>query len=185
MTPKFFRSQSAFRKWLETHHDKESELVVGFYRASSGRGGITYKEALDEALCFGWIDGVRRTIDAASYSIRFTPRRRNSYWSAVNTARFRELMKLGVVAPPGRKAFEARDANVTAKYSFERDSAKLDPVMEKAFRANKKAWTFFNDQPPFYRRTLTWWVVSAKKPETRTKRLQALISACESERRIL
>ena len=184
MTPKFFRTQAAFRKWLEQHHDKESELFVGFYNVASGRGGLTYRQALDEALCFGWIDGVRRNLDADSYTNRFTPRKAKSYWSEVNTKRFRELAELGLVAEPGQKAFDARDAAKTKQYSFEREAAVFDAALEKRFRANEKAWTFFEAQPPSYRKVITWWVVSAKKEETRAARLAKLIEASAAGKRL-
>lgn len=179
MKPEFFESQKAFRKWLEKNHAKAKELLVGLYRTGSGRGGLTYKQALDEALCFGWIDGVRKGLDEESYSIRFTPRKAKSYWSAVNTKRFLELQQLGVVAPAGQSAFDARDAAATAKYSFERETVSFEAAMEKQFRANKKAWTFFEAQPPYYKRVATWFVVGAKKEETRARRLEQLI-ACSA-----
>lgn len=184
MSAKFFKSQADFRKWLEKHHDKETELFVGFYNVASGRGGLTYKQAVDEALCFGWIDGVRRNLDADSYTNRFTPRKAKSYWSAINTKRFHELDAMGMIAEPGRKAFDARDAAKTQQYSFERETAKFDAAMEKQFRANKKAWAFFKAQPPGYRRLMTHWVTSAKKEETRASRLQKLIDTSAAGERI-
>jgi uncharacterized protein YdeI (YjbR/CyaY-like superfamily) len=184
VTAQFFRSQAAFRKWLEKHHDKEKELIVGFYNVASGRGGLTYKQALDEALCFGWIDGVRRNLDADSYTNRFTPRKAKSYWSEINTKRFHELAELGRVAEPGQKAFDARDPAKTKEYSFERERAVFDAALEKRFRANKQAWAFFEAQPPGYRRMITWWVVSAKKEETRASRLEKLIAASEAGKRL-
>jgi uncharacterized protein YdeI (YjbR/CyaY-like superfamily) len=183
--PLFFKSQAEFRKWLEKNHDKATELFLGLYHLRSGRGGITYKEAVDEALCFGWIDGVLRNIDEDSYMQRFTPRKKKSYWSAVNTKRFHELQKLGRVAEPGLRAFEARDASETQKYSFERETAAVfSPEFEKQFRANKKAWAFFEAQPPGYRRQMTFRVMSAKKEETRASRLRKLIEASEAGTRL-
>jgi len=184
MNVEHFASQKAFRKWLEKNHATATELWVGFYRADSGRGGLTYKEALDEALCFGWIDGVRKKVDEESYTNRFTPRKAKSYWSAVNTKRFRELQELGVIAPQGQKTFDARDAATTAKYSFERETASFDAGSEKKFRANKKAWQFFEAQPPYYRRVATWFVVGAKREETRARRLEQLIECSAKGERL-
>ena len=174
MTPRFFRSREAFRAWLEKHHATDPELWVGFHRKASGKSGLTYPESVDEALCFGWIDGVKKRVDEASYMHRFTPRKRDSYWSAVNTKRFEQLVKSGVVAPPGLEAFERRDPKKTEQYSFERKSAAFDPVVERAFKANARAWTFFRAQPPGYQRILTFWVMSAKQESTRLRRLDML-----------
>ena len=175
MSPRFFRSRTAFRAWLESHHASVSELWVGFYNKASGKGGLTYPEAVDEALCFGWIDGVKKRIDEASYVHRFSPRTRSSYWSAVNTKRFNQLVTLGAVAPPGLEVFERRDQKKTEKYSFERKNAAFDPVVERAFKANASAWAFFCAQPPGYQRVLTFFVMSAKQEQTRLRRLAVLI----------
>jgi len=174
VAPRFFRSRDAFRAWLEKHHATHPELWVGFYKKASGKGGLTYPESVDEALCFGWIDGVKKRVDEASYMHRFTPRTRDSYWSAVNTRRFRQLVKSGVVAPPGLAAFERRDRKKTRQYSFERKSPAFDPAMERAFKANAVAWTFFRAQPPGYQRLLTFWIMSAKQEATRLRRLDML-----------
>ncbi len=185
MSPQPFESQQAFRKWLEKNHDKVTELFVRLYRKDSGRGGLTYKEALDEALCFGWIDGVRKRLDDESFSQRFTPRKKKSYWSAVNTKRFEELHALGHVAPPGQAAFDARDASETQRYSFEREKAEVfSPELEAMFRAKKKAWKFFEEQPPGYRRLNTFRVMSAKQEATRVKRLEQLIEASAAGKRL-
>ena len=175
MAPRFFRSGAAFRAWLERHHGSVSELWVGFYNKASGKGGLTYPEAVDAALSFGWIDGVKKRVDETSYMHRFTPRTRGSYWSAVNTKRFGQLLESGVVAPAGREAFERRDRKVTEKYSFERKNAAFDAVAQRAFKANAKAWTFFCAQPSGYQRLLTFWVMSAKQEETRLRRLAVLV----------
>jgi len=180
----FFRSQSAFRRWLEKHHGEARELWVGFFRKESGKGGITYPEALDEALCFGWIDGLRKRVDEASYAIRFTPRKADSIWSAVNIKRVDELTKLGRMKAPGLAAFKSRDVQKAQRYSYERNNCKLDPAHEKLFKANAKAWEFFRAQAPGYQRTATWWVVSAKKEETRLKHLATLIQDSENGRKI-
>jgi uncharacterized protein YdeI (YjbR/CyaY-like superfamily) len=172
----FFAAPTGFRAWLATHHDRSRELWVGFYKKSSGEPSITWPEAVDEALCFGWIDGVRKRIDDVSYAIRFTPRKPRSSWSAVNVDRVAELTRLGRMHPAGLAAFARRAADRTGIYSYEqRKAAVLDPAAEAAFRANTKAWEFFQAQAPWYRRTAIWWVVSAKKEETRRTRLAQLI----------
>ncbi len=172
---RFFSSQSAFGRWLENNHNQVRELWVGFYKKESGKGGITYREALDEALCFGWIDGLRKAVDDSSYTIRFTPRQADSIWSEINTKRVNELTKLGRLQKPGLVAFEARDREKSRQYSYERNNCKLEAEHEKKFKANLRAWEFFRGQAPWYRRTTTWWVVSAKREETRLKRLATLI----------
>lgn len=184
MKVEHFKSPAEFRRWLAKHHAAAVELWVGFYRKDSGKGGITYQEALDEALCFGWIDGLKKRIDEASYTHRFTPRKARSIWSTVNTRRVEELRKLGRMAPPGLKAFAAREANRTGIYSFENRPRQLDGAYEKKFKANKPAWEFFQAQPPGYRRTAIWWVVSAKQEETRLRRLGRLIQDSAHGRRI-
>jgi uncharacterized protein YdeI (YjbR/CyaY-like superfamily) len=173
--PTFFRSQSELRRWLEAHHDTARELWVGFYKKHAKREGITYAEAVDEALCFGWIDGVRKSVDDSSYMNRFTPRKPRSIWSAVNIKRVGELAERGRMRPPGLAAFAARDEARSRVYAYEQRSQGLGPEYEREFRANERAWTFFEAQPPWYRRTSAWWVVSAKKEETRRRRLAALI----------
>ena len=175
MTPRYFKSGAEFRRWLDKHHDAARELWVGFYNKASGKGGLTYPEAVDEALCFGWIDGVKKRVDESSYVHRFTPRTRDSYWSAVNTKRLGQLLESGVVAPAGREAFERRDRKKTEKYSFERKNPAFDAAIERAFKANANAWTFFCAQPPGYQRLLTFWVMSAKQEETRLRRLAVLV----------
>jgi uncharacterized protein YdeI (YjbR/CyaY-like superfamily) len=183
--PKFFATPEKFRAWLEKNHASEKELLVGFYKRDSGKPSITWPESVDEALCVGWIDGIRRTIDDVSYTIRFTPRTLKSKWSAVNIKRVGELTKLGRMKPAGLAVFEKRDASQSEGYSYERKEAQLDAAMEKKFRANKAAWTFWEKQPPYYRRTLSWWVISAKREETRAKRLEQLIAASAEGRRII
>jgi len=157
---------------------------VGFYRKDSGKGGITYKQALDEALCFGWIDGVRRRLDEEAYVQRFTPRTAKSYWSAINIARATELKKTGRMHAAGAAAFDRRDKGTAARYSFERQAAQLEPGAEEAFRANRKAWEFFQANAPWYRRVAIHWVTSAKKEETRQRRLETLIRDSAAGRRI-
>jgi uncharacterized protein YdeI (YjbR/CyaY-like superfamily) len=173
--PRFFRSPSEFRRWLAAHHGDTPELLVGFHRKGTGRGGITYHEALDEALCFGWIDGLTRSLDDGRYTIRFTPRRPNSNWSAVNVKRAQQLIELGRMEPPGLAAFERRDRSEAARFSYETRRG-LGESEEQVFRRHPEAWAFFEAQPPSYRRTIGWWVVSAKREETRRRRLDALIA---------
>jgi len=173
--PIFFKTQSAFRAWLEKNHATKKELLVGFYKKSSGRPSITWPEAVDEALCFGWIDGVRKSIDEARYTIRFTPRTARSVWSAVNIKRAKELKKQGLMHPAGIAAFARRSEEQSRIYSYERKRAALDPAFEQRFRANKRAWAFFESQPPSYKKAAVWWVVSAKREETKLRRLDALI----------
>jgi len=182
--PTFFESPDAFRKWLEKNHDKVDELLVGFYKRGSGRPSITWPESVDQALCFGWIDGVRRRVDDAIYTIRFTPRRKGSVWSAVNIRRATELQKGGLMHDDGSRAFEARNEEKSRIYSYERATAAFNPQQEKQFRANKKAWKFFNEQPPGYRRLAMHYVVSAKQEETRARRLATVIDESAHQRRL-
>jgi uncharacterized protein YdeI (YjbR/CyaY-like superfamily) len=176
MHPKFFKSSSDFRNWLQARHKKDRELWVGFYKKDSGKPSLTYSEAVDESLCYGWIDGVRKSIDADAYKIRFTPRKQRSKWSAVNIRRVRQLVDSGRMCPAGWKAFQGAEDHSRA-YSYEqRDTAKLPATDERKFRANTKAWAFFKIQPPWYRRTSTFWVISAKREETQQKRLAILIA---------
>jgi uncharacterized protein YdeI (YjbR/CyaY-like superfamily) len=184
MKPTFFASPAAFRKWLEKNHASATELLVGYYKKDSGKPSMTWPESVDQALCFGWIDGVRGRIDDVSYSIRFTPRKSISNWSAINIARVAELTKLGQMAPAGLRAFKQRRDDKSAIYAYENAVRTLDPADEKKFRADKKAWKFFNAQPPGYRRLSIYWVTSAKREETRVRRLATLIEDSANERRL-
>ncbi|HUJ12631.1 MAG TPA: YdeI/OmpD-associated family protein [Thermoanaerobaculia bacterium] len=184
MKPRFFETAAAFRVWLENCHDQVDELIVGFYKRGSGRPSITWPQSVDVALCFGWIDGVRRRVDEETYTIRFTPRRAGSIWSAVNIRRVKELIEKGAMHPAGLQAFETRDEARANLYSYERATAKLSEADEKRFRSKKKAWKFFSEQPPSYRRVATHWVVSAKQEATRAKRLEKLIAASAQQKRI-
>jgi len=177
LKPSFFNSQSEFRRWLEKNHAKETELLVGFYKKGTGKASLTYPEALDEALCFGWIDGVRRSFGDDSYTIRFTPRKAKSIWSNVNVRHVERLKKEGRMAPAGLKAYELKDPKKTGIYAFENRPRELSPAYEKKFRANKKAWEFFEKQPPGYKRLMTYRVMEAKQEETRQRRLAQLIEA--------
>jgi uncharacterized protein YdeI (YjbR/CyaY-like superfamily) len=184
MKVEFFRDSPHFQAWLKIEGKNRTELWVGFYKKKSGKASITYREALDEALCFGWIDGVRKSISADAYTIRFTPRKPKSQWSAINIKRVQELAHSGRMQPAGLKAFEGATEQ-PRKYSYEqRNRAQFPALDEKLFRANHKAWEFFQSQPPWYRRTATFWVISAKKEETRQRRLATLIADSERSKSI-
>jgi uncharacterized protein YdeI (YjbR/CyaY-like superfamily) len=185
MEPTFFESQAKFRQWLKKHHDSVDELWIGFYKKASGKGGITYKEALDEALCYGWIDGVKKRLDDDAFVQRFTPRQAKSHWSLVNINRVGELTKLGVMMSPGAVAFERRTTKNTGKFSYENRPRELSPEHEARFRKNKKAWAFFESLAPSYRRTSIWYVVSAVREETQLKRLDTLIDHCAAGKKMV
>jgi uncharacterized protein YdeI (YjbR/CyaY-like superfamily) len=183
--PLFFAKPAAFRTWLEKHHQTTPEQWVGFYRKGSGRPSITWPEAVDEALCFGWIDGLRKAIDTESYKIRFTPRRPTSNWSAINIARLKALIGEGRVRPAGITAFQRRLPAKSGVYSYEnRKSARLSNAATKLFRAEKTAWKFFQQQPESYRQTAIWWARSAKRASTQENRLQWLIATSKAGRRV-
>jgi uncharacterized protein YdeI (YjbR/CyaY-like superfamily) len=182
--PRFFRTHAEWRRWLERNHDRASEVWVGFYKKASGRKGIVYEEALDEALAFGWIDGVRKGLDEERSMIRFTPRRPKSNWSVKNIRRVRELTELGQMAPPGLAAFERRDPSGSGAYSFEQTDPRFDRDTRRRFQRNRKAWEFWEAQPPGYRKAATWWVISAKREETRLRRLEKLIEDSAADRRL-
>jgi uncharacterized protein YdeI (YjbR/CyaY-like superfamily) len=184
MKPKFFKSPSDFRKWLKAHHAAATELQVGFYKKDSGKPSITWPQSVDEALCFGWIDGIRKRIDAVSYTIRFTPRKSRSTWSAVNVKRANELLEQGLMQTAGLKAFEARQENRSGIYSYEQRSPELPDQYEKILKKNSAAAKFFQAQAPSYRKAANWWVLSAKLEETRRKRLDKLIHHSERQERI-
>jgi uncharacterized protein YdeI (YjbR/CyaY-like superfamily) len=184
MDVSFFPTAGDLRIWFEKHHDTADQLWIGYYKQASGRPSVTYRESVDEALCFGWIDGIRRSLDAASYANRFTPRRRRSNWSYVNIQRVGELIEAGRMKPAGLKAFQERDQARSQQYSFENRPATLDEVFESTFRANGRAWEFFLTQAPWYRRTSIFWIMSAKKAETRQRRLMILIKDSEKARRL-
>jgi len=181
--PTFFRSAAEWRRWLEKNHAKAGEKIVGFHKVGSGNTGITYKQALDEALCFGWIDGVRRGGEL-TWHIRFTPRRPKSIWSQVNIRRIEELKAEGRLHPAGHAAYESRDPRRQNRYSFENRDVAFTPEQEHAFRTHTKAWEYFSAMPPSYRRPATWWVVSAKREETRARRLAMLIEDSAAGRKI-
>jgi uncharacterized protein YdeI (YjbR/CyaY-like superfamily) len=182
--PRFFRTQAEWRRWLEANHATATEQVIGFHKAGSGRTGMTRAEAVDEALCFGWIDGLVRGIDADTWTVRFSPRQKRSIWSAVNIARVEALKAAGRMMPAGLAAYEGRDPKLQKRYSFENRDVALDPAYEARFKANPAAWAWFAAKPLSYRRPATWWVMSAVKPETREKRLATLIADSEAGRPI-
>lgn len=177
MKPKFFSTQQQFRDWLERNHDSTTELLVGFHKKDSGKKSITYAEALDEALCFGWIDGVRKRFDETSYTIRFTPRKPRSIWSLINVNHVERLTKAGRMHASGLEAYAKRDPKRTGIYAFENRPKVLAPEYEQAIRRNKKAWEFFEKLPPSHKRVIIFWVMSAKKEETQLKRLKQLIES--------
>lgn len=182
MDPTFFPTPTDFRAWLVANHATESELLVGFYKKATGRPSITWPESVDQALCYGWIDGIRRRIDDESYSIRFTPRKRGSNWSLVNVRRVWELIELELMEPAGLAAFEARDPAKAGEYSYENRPPGLDEPYETQLRANAAAWDYWEAQPAHYRRGTAHWVMSAKREETRQKRLATLIADSEAGR---
>jgi uncharacterized protein YdeI (YjbR/CyaY-like superfamily) len=183
MKPRFFKTRADLRAWFERNQERASELWVGFHKKGSGKPSITWPESVDEALCFGWIDGIRKRLDADSYTNRFTPRKPTSTWSAINVKRARELIDLGVMRPKGLAAFEAREENRTGIYSYEQRPPELPPEYERKLRSNARAWTFWRSVAPSYRKAATWWVISAKREETRDRRLTTLMeSSARSER---
>jgi uncharacterized protein YdeI (YjbR/CyaY-like superfamily) len=184
MTPRFFASAASFRAWLSQHHDRKTELLVGFYKKGSKRAGLSYAGALDEALAFGWIDGVRRGLDAERYTIRFTPRKARSIWSNINIRHVKRLIAEGRMHAAGLRAYEARTAERSGVYSFEREAMAFDAAAKKTFAANVRAKAFFDAQPPGYRRVITFWVMSAKQADTRARRLAHLIDKSARGERI-
>ena len=182
--PRFFKTGAEFGAWLDTNHAKATELVVGFRKVGSGKPSLTYREALDEALAIGWIDGVRKNFDEDSYTIRFSPRKPKSIWSNVNMKRVAELEAAGRMKPEGRAVFERRDAKRSGVYSYERERAAFGPTETQALNANKKARVFFETQAPSYQRTATFWVMSGKKDETRARRMKTLIECSQKGERV-
>lgn len=180
----YFRSAGELRNWFAKHHASETELWVGYYKKDSGKPSVTWPESVDEALCVGWIDGIRKSVDEERYTIRFTPRRRTSIWSSVNIKRAGELIRDGLMQAPGLEAFEARRENKSGIYSYEQRSTDLPEPYLTQLKNNKKAWTFFRLQSPGYRKMMMWWIVSAKKEETRLSRLRKLIHESAAGRRI-
>ncbi len=180
MKPVFFATQEEFRKWLEKNHQKEKELLVGFYKVKSGKPSMTWPQSVDQALCFGWIDAVRKSIDADSYQIRFTKRKPTSIWSAINIKKVEVLTSKGLMKPAGLACFEKRTENRSKIYAYENEEVALSPEFEKQFKAHKKAWKYFQSLAPSYRKTSTKWVMSARQESTKLKRLNELITDSDS-----
>ena len=181
---RFFATSEQFREWLAANHETAAELIVGYHRKGTGKPSMTWPESVDEALCFGWIDGIRRSIDETSYSIRFTPRRKGSVWSAVNISRVKALTEEGRMHPNGLAAFSPVVEGKAKTYSYQLLAAELDEASKTLFQKNTRAWTFFQKQPPGYRKLISWWVTSAKKVETRRTRLEKLIAASAEGKRL-
>jgi uncharacterized protein YdeI (YjbR/CyaY-like superfamily) len=179
MNPEYFQNQNEFRKWLEKNHKKESEIIVGYYKVGTGKASMTWSESVDQAICFGWIDGIRRSIDNERYSIRFTPRKHSSNWSNVNIKKVEELKKKGLMKESGLEVYNNRKDSKSGIYSFENEITKLDDYYESIFKANKIAWDFFVKQAPSYQKTRSHWIMSAKQETTKITRLHKLIMASE------
>jgi uncharacterized protein YdeI (YjbR/CyaY-like superfamily) len=185
MSATFFETQEKYREWLEKNYQKETELLVGFWKVGTKKPSMSWSQSVDQALCFGWIDGVRKSIDEESYSIRFTPRKPTSIWSSINIKKVEELTKAGLMTSEGKKAFELRKEEKSAIYSHEKEPAVLDPEFEKQFKANKKAWEFFSNQAPSYKKVMLHWIMTAKQEKTRLSRLEKTIGESESGKRVL
>lgn len=184
MAPIFFKDYKEFRNWLEINHSKEAEIWVGYYKVKTGRPSMTWSESVDQAICYGWIDGLRKSLGKESYCIRFTPRRRNSNWSAVNINKEIELTEAGLMKEAGIKAYELRKENKSMMYSYDQKPTKLSKEFITLFKKNKKAWDFFEMQAPSYKKRIIYWITSAKKEETRKSRLQKTINESIHKRRV-
>jgi len=184
MIPIFFSNQQEFRKWLAKNHKKETELIVGYYKVGTGKPSMTWSQSVDQAICFGWIDGVRRSLGEESYCIRFTPRRTTSNWSAVNIKKVEELTKQGLMQPAGLEAFNIRKEERARVYSFENTKKELLEKLEKKFKINRTAWDFFTKQAPSYQKMIMHWITSAKREETQLTRLEQVIAESTKQKRI-
>ncbi len=184
MRPRYFKNSAKFRSWLAKNHAGSSELLIGYYKRHTGKPSMTWSESVDVALCFGWIDGIRRKVDEDRYTIRFTPRRPNSVWSQVNLEKVKALKKSGRMRLAGLEVYEARNRESSQRYSFEKAGVGLDPEYERAFKQKRKAWAWFQDLAPSYRKQSIWWVMSAKKALTRKRRLAALMECSAEGRKI-
>jgi len=184
MKPIFFSTPADLREWFEEHHDSAEELWAGFFKKGTARISLSIREAVDQALCFGWIDGILKKTGKEEFIIRFTPRRKGSTWSEVNTKRAKELIKMGLMQPAGLSAFEQRDPEKTNQYSYEQRTQGLPPEYLSIFKKDRIAWNFFRVQPPGYQKTLSFWVTDAKQKETRLKRLKRLIEVSRTEKRV-
>ncbi|MEK6477523.1 YdeI/OmpD-associated family protein [Catalinimonas sp. 4WD22] len=184
MEPVFFATPDEFRAWLEDNHEQATELLVGYYKVSCEKPSMSWSESVDQALCFGWIDGIRKSIDSESYCIRFTPRKPKSNWSAVNIGKVEELKAKGLMHSAGLEKYSQREEGKSRVYAYEKEPEKLDKALETQFKNDEKAWVFFQAQPPYYRRQMIYWVMSAKQEVTRVRRLEKLMEACKREERI-
>jgi uncharacterized protein YdeI (YjbR/CyaY-like superfamily) len=184
MKPRFF-SADTFRKWLEKNHHQKKEILVGFYKAKTGKANMTWSDSVDQALCFGWIDGVRKSIDSSRYTIRFSPRKENSIWSLVNIEKMKALTRKGLVEPSGQALFEKRKKERSKLYSHENDPREFDRELEQIFKAYGQAWKYFTSQAPSYQKVTIHWIMSAKKQPTRNSRLEKLIAASQAKKRLL
>jgi uncharacterized protein YdeI (YjbR/CyaY-like superfamily) len=184
MDPVYFKNQNEFRKWLEENHDRADEIIVGYYKVGTNKHNMTWSQSVDQALCFGWIDGIRRSIDNEKYCIRFTPRKPASTWSKVNIKKVGDLRKKGLMKKPGLEVFNNRKKSKSGTYSFENKITRLDGSLEEIFIASKNAWTFFRKQAPSYQKTRIYWVMSAKQDTTRIARLTKLITASEKKTKL-
>jgi uncharacterized protein YdeI (YjbR/CyaY-like superfamily) len=184
MKPIFFSNQSEFRKWLNKNHKKETELLVGYYKVGSGKPSMTWSQSVDEALCFGWIDGIRRSIDKNSYCIRFTPRKQSSNWSAINIKKVKNLTEQGLMRQAGLEAYSHRMKDKSKIYSFENGAKKFTDNFETKFKSNKKAWDFFKTQAPSYRKMIVHWIMSAKQELTQLSRLEKTITESKKQKRL-
>ncbi|MEN2399010.1 YdeI/OmpD-associated family protein [Flavobacterium sp. MC2016-06] len=185
MEPTFFATQEAFRKWLEENYKEQKELLVGFYKVNSGKPSMSWSESVDQALCFGWIDGVRKSIDKDSYTIRFTPRKPSSIWSSINIKKIEDLTQAGLMKPEGLKAFSLRTESRSNIYSHEKEPVPLDDVYVNQFKSNTTAWEFFEKQAPSYKKVMIHWIMSAKQEKTRQSRLEKTIAESEKLKRVL
>lgn len=184
MEPVYFKNQDEFRKWLEANYNKATEILVGYYKVGTEKHNMTWSQSVDQAICFGWIDGTRRSIDGEKYCIRFTPRKPTSIWSNVNIKKVADLRKKGLMKKPGLDAFRNRKESKSGTYSFENEFTTLDDRFEEIFKTNEHAWAYFIKQAPSYRKTQTYWVMSAKQETTRIARLNKLITASESRKKL-
>ena len=184
MNPVYFKNQNGFRKWLEDNHDKATEIIVGYYKAGTRKHNMTWSQSVDQALCFGWIDGIRRSVDNERYCIRFTPRKPTSTWSIINIKKIEDLKRKGLMKKPGLEVFNNRKMSNSGIYSFENENPRLDSSLEELFKANKNAWEFFIKQAPSYQKTRIHWVMSAKQEMTRIARLTKLITASDNNNRL-
>jgi uncharacterized protein YdeI (YjbR/CyaY-like superfamily) len=185
MSPTFFPTQNDFRTWLEDNSENQTELVVGFYKVNSGKASMTWSESVDQALCFGWIDGVRKSLNEEAYTIRFTPRKKNSIWSAINIDKMEQLIQKGLMTEAGLLAYSFRTENKSKIYSHEKEPEVLTEEFELKFQQNQLAWTFFQKQAPSYKKVMIHWIMTAKQEKTRLSRLEKTIQTSELQKRMM